>query len=225
MTLKVPFMGLIAQRSPLEGLLDHYACITRGMELIDDSIECYLGGGGLCREFKDLSKEVNDLEEQADKIKRSIRNHLPRGLFMPVDKTVFLNYTRSQDDILDKGQEALDWLLMRPVNIPERFQKDLLLLLAGVTETVTLLKPALEATIALVHGKQLDRGKTKDTYRALRAQHKNVWHQRSALVSTVYNSTMDFKDIYQILHFAECLFEMSHRAEGCADLLRAMIAR
>ena len=41
----------------------------------------------------------------------------------------------------------------------------------------------------------------------------------------VYNSDMDFRDIYQLLHFFDCMHAMSHNAEGCADILRAMIAR
>jgi hypothetical protein len=40
-----------------------------------------------------------------------------------------------------------------------------------------------------------------------------------------FNSKMDFKDIYQLTHFIKQLHAMSHNAEGCSDMLRAMIAR
>jgi hypothetical protein len=35
----------------------------------------------------------------------------------------------------------------------------------------------------------------------------------------------DFKNIYQFVKFIEHVHEMSHNAEGAADVLRAMIAR
>ncbi|MGE4298853.1 MAG: DUF47 domain-containing protein [Desulfovibrionaceae bacterium] len=225
MSLRLPVFGLIAAQSPMEELTEHCEKILEGMTLIEEAMECYIGGVGGCPEFVDLTKAVEKVEEQADKIKRSIRNHMPRGLFMPVDKTLFLNYTRSQDNILDDGEEAMHWLYMRSVAIPEAFQKLLVNYLPEVAQTVVLLKPALQATIALVHGKTYDRAATKDTFRAVRSQHKRVSKMRLEINSAIYNSDMDFKDIHQLLHVVNCLFSMSHNAEGCADILRAMIAR
>lgn len=225
MWLRLPLFGLATQKSPMEGLLRHYEKIAEGMQLIEESLECYITTGGSCREFKELTKEIDELEDQADKIKRNIRNHMPRSLFMAVDKVLFLNYTRSQDNILDHAQEAFKWLLMRPVNIPEAFQKGLIDLLSEVIETVTLLKPALESTTDLLHGKHYDRQATKEAVRAVRRQHHKVWLLKSEVISAIYNSDMDFKDIYQLIHFADRLDGMSHNTEGCADLLRAMIAR
>ncbi len=225
MSLRLPFFGLLSYKSPMTKLLDHYDKIASGMDMIEDSLECYISGGGICKAFTTLSEEVDVLEDQADKIKRNIRNHLPRGLFMPVDKVVFFNYTRSQDNILDDGQKALNWLMMRPVAIPPPFHKGLLGLVAEVTETVHLLRPALESTIGLIHGNHYDRSGTKDKLRAVRAQHKAVGKASDEIVREVYNSDMDFKDIHQLTHFCVALHSMSHNTEGCADLLRAMMAR
>ncbi|GFM34711.1 DUF47 family protein [Desulfovibrio subterraneus] len=225
MTFKVPFFGLLSERSPMGGLLEHYAQIGKGMGLIRESLECYITGGQ-CREFNSLQEEVNEVEDKADKIKRNIRNHLPRGLFMAVDKTLFLNYTRSQDNILDAGQDALNWLAMRRVEVPEMFHKQFLDYMDAVDKTLELLGPALEATIGLVQGVgKLDREGVKNTFRAIRYHHKDVFRYKQQLISAIYNSDMEFKDIYQLLHFVECLNEMSHNAENCADMLRAMIAR
>ena len=225
MKFRVPMFGMVSERTPLSGLLEHYGQIEKGMVLIRESMECYITGG-TCRDFETLHGEVNDVEDKADKIKRNIRNHLPRGLFMPVDRTVFIHYTRSQDNILDSGQESLNWLSMRRVEIPAEFQKELVIYLDEVEQTVTLLKPALAATVEFLQGSSaLSREGVKDTYRAVRYQHKSVRKGQHKLVSDLYNSSMEFKDIYQLIHFVECLDDMSHNAENCADMLRTMIAR
>ena len=179
----------------------------------------------MCREFEDLTRTIDEIENHADVIKRNIRNHLPKGLFMAVEKPLFLNYTKFQDNILDSAQDALHWLAMRKVAIPETIQKDLIYLLDAVARTTVLLGPALKATIALVHGESLDRDGTKECYRKVRAERENVRKLKNDLQKKVYAMDIDFKDIYQLLHFIDCLDDMGHNTENCADHLRAMIAR
>lgn len=224
---KIPFFGLLANRSPMSGLMEHYEQIATGMELIEEAMECYIGSGsaGVCKEFSALTEEVNVAEDKADKIKRNIRNHTPRGLILPVDRVLFFNYTRQQDDILDAGQDSLYWLAMRPMDIPESFQGKLINYIGNVSETIKLLKPALEATIALVTGETFSRDEAKKRYRTVRGNHKLVNKEHNELFPMIFNSEMDFKEIYQLIHFIKQLHNMSHSAEGCADMLRAMIAK
>ncbi len=223
--LRVPFFGMLSPKAPLDGLVVHYKPIALAMDQLEEALQCYLEGEGLCQSFINIVTKVDKLEDEADKIKRSIRNHLPRGLFMPVDKTLFFQYTRSQDNILDACQEALNWLGMRPVTVDEEQRKGLYLLQSEAIATVGQLEPALNAAIGLIHGVSLDRQATKERMRDVRRQHKKVWQEKCRLTSKIYSSDMDFKDIHQLLHFVQRLFDMSHNAETCADLLRAMIAR
>jgi predicted phosphate transport protein (TIGR00153 family) len=172
-----------------------------------------------------MALEIDKLEEQADKIKRRIRNHLPRAFFMEVDKTIFLDFTSRQDNILDAAQESLSWLGMRQIRIPDAFHPALLAFKEEVNVTVGALKPALENTIRLVYGESALRPETKEKFRFVRSRHIKVSRLKADLVAGIYNSDMDFKDIYQLIKFVECLHAMSHNAEGCANSLRAMIAR
>ena len=161
--------------------------------------------GGVCREFEELTRVIDEIEDHADIIKRNIRNHLPKGLFMAVEKPLFLNYTKSQDNILDSAQDALHWLAMRKVDIPEDVQKDLIYLLDSVAKATVLLGPALKSTIALIHGESLDRDGTKECYRKVRRERDNVRKQKNELHKKVYAMDIDFKDIYQLIHFIDCL--------------------
>lgn len=224
MYLKIPFYGLLANRSPMDGLIEHYDKISECIEVVSDSLECYVAGG-VCREFEELTTTIDKIEDHADKIKRNIRNHLPRGLFMAVDKTLFLNYTKSQDNILDSAQDALHWLAMRKVSVGTEFQKDLIDLVEEVETATVHLGPALKATIALVNGSALDREGTKNSYRRVRQSRHSVRIIKNKITREVYNADLDFKDIYQLIHFVDCLDKMGHDAENCADILRSMIAR
>ncbi len=224
MSIRLPFFGLLAKRDPMEGLVEHYDKIAECIDTIDDSLECYVAGG-VCREFEELTRTIDNIENQADSIKRNIRNHLPKGVFMAVEKHLFLNYTKSQDNILDSAQDALHWLAMRKVDIPEDVQKDIIFLLDAVRQTTDCLGPALDATIALVHGESLDREGTKALYGKVRRERENVRKLKNDLQKKVYAKDIEFKDIYQLLHFIDCLDDMGHNTENCADFLRSMIAR
>ncbi|MGE4424043.1 MAG: DUF47 domain-containing protein [Pseudodesulfovibrio sp.] len=224
MTLRIPFFGLLGSRSPMDGLVEHYDKIAECIAAIDESLECYVSGG-VCREFKELTKAVDEIENHADSIKRNIRNHLPKGLFMAVEKHLFLSYTKSQDNVLDAAQDALHWLAMRPVVIPEDIQKDMIYLLDSVAKCTVLLGPALKSTIALLNGESLDREGTKECYRKVRRERDEVRRRKNELQTKIYDKDIDFKDIYQLLHFVDCLDNMGHNTENCAELLRSMIAR
>jgi len=222
--MRVPFFGMLADKSPLDGLLEHYEKINGCVALIKESMECYVAGGA-CREFLELAQQIDEIENQADLIKRRIRNHLPRGLFMPVDKALFLNYTKAQDNVLDEAQEAMQWLAMRRVDIPADFQLAIIELIEEVKTITDMLGPALSATLGLIYTKHLDRRGTKDQLWAIRRKRSLVFKMKNRLVSRIYNAEMDFKDIYQLIHFVEKLHGMAHNTENCADILRSMIAR
>jgi len=222
--MRAIFFGMLCDRAPLDGLLEHYDKIHQCAGLIQEAMECYVAGG-TCQDFMELAAQVDAIENEADAIKRRIRNHLPRRLFMPVDKTLFLNYTNAQDNILDSAQEAMHWLAMRRVAISERFQKPIVDLIDEVNVITDLLGPALKATIGLIYLQHTDRDGVKERFRAVRAKRHGVFRSKNALVSAIYNTERDFKDIYQLIHFIERLEDMGHNTERCADVLRSMIAR
>jgi predicted phosphate transport protein (TIGR00153 family) len=208
--------------------MEHYKVIAKGMLLIEDSMVCFLRSGPgrpVTCNTEAILAEVAELEDHADKVKRNIRNHMPRGIGIAVDTVLFFNYTRQQDDILDAGQAGLYWLSIRSLTIPEEFQDKLIEYVGMAGQTIRLLGPALEATVNLLSGKVLDREEIKGHYRAVREQHKKVNQAQNEIMLLLFKSSKDFKEIYQLIHFVERFQHMSHSAEGCADILRAMIAR
>jgi len=89
-----------------------------------------------CKKFDMLTEQVARLESEADAVKRNIRNHLPRGILMPVDKFQFLQYLGEQDKVLDEVEEALFWLSFRPRGIPQEVAQDIRHLTEAVTPPI-----------------------------------------------------------------------------------------
>lgn len=55
---------------------------------------------------QELVKTISELEHYADMTKNEIRNHLPKGLFMPIDRSQLLEILTLQDSIADAAQDA-----------------------------------------------------------------------------------------------------------------------
>lgn len=211
-------------RKCLPGLLEHYDPVSKGVKVVEAALKEYSAGGhGLA--FQTLTVEIDTLEGQADKIKRRIRNHLPRDLFLEVDKTLFLNYTRSQDNILDEAQDALNWLGMRRMDLPASLFVSARAVGREACRTVEFLKPALQGTMDLIYGKTKDRSAVKDSYHEVRVQHHKASKAARKLIKDAFETEGECRDIYQFVTFVEHLHDMGHNAEGAADILRAMIAR
>jgi uncharacterized protein len=208
----------------LPGLCDHYRPVARGMALLEEALRHCLTA---CSDkgFAALVEEIDILEAAADKIKRRIRNHLPASGLMVVDKTLFLDYTQCQDDILDAVQEAAAWLDLDDFMVPAPLAAAMRESVGEAARAVELLEPALDAfTVYVLRGKG-DRGEVKDRIRAIRVQHMRVVRAKRSLIEAAYGADMEFGRVYQVVRFVEYVYRASRKTENCADILRAMIAR
>ncbi|GFK93173.1 hypothetical protein NNJEOMEG_01004 [Fundidesulfovibrio magnetotacticus] len=217
-------MVRVTGKSCLPGLLEHYAPVAKAVLVVEAALKEYAEQGhGVA--FQTLCSQIDALEGQADKIKRRIRNHLPRDFFMEVDKVLFLNYTRSQDNILDSAQDAMGWLGMRRVDLPKEHLDRARELGREACRSIELLGPALQDTVDLIQGRTSDRSAVKDRHHQVRLQHHKTAKLARAALRGAYEADADFRDVHVFEKLVEHLGDMSHNAEGSADILRAMIAR
>lgn len=66
-----------------------------------------------------LVSDLSKLEHEADLTKNDIRNHLPKSLFLPIDRAHFLEILSIQDSIADKAEDIGILLTLRSL---EKFQ-------------------------------------------------------------------------------------------------------
>lgn len=72
----------------------------------------------------EVRKKIVALEKDADKLKREIRINLPRGLFLPVDRTDILELVAQQDKIANKAKDISGRVLGRELEIPAMIQTE-----------------------------------------------------------------------------------------------------
>ena len=112
--------------SPFKSLQEHMRVAVECAHEVPALFEALSAGD------KDRVESVKDRiferEAEADRIKNELRAHLPKSLFMPVDRRDLLDVLHMQDSIADTAQDIAGLLVERPMEIPEYMREPLLAL-------------------------------------------------------------------------------------------------
>jgi predicted phosphate transport protein (TIGR00153 family) len=212
-------------RSPFTKLKDHADKVKECAWMFKRAVECYVEQD--CEEFDHLTEEVAKLESQADWLKRNLRNHLPRGLLMPVDKFVLVDCLREQDHVLDNVEKALYWLSFKPEGeIPEELVGDLLHLVDAVVPAIEKLPEMAEQAIAYFESStEKNRDRLKSTIRDIHQAEKESDHLEHELKKEAFAVLKDPVEIFHIVRLVEIIANIADDAQNASDRMRTMIAR
>lgn len=72
-----------------------------------------------------IAEKISELEHQADLTKNDIRNHLPKGLYMPIDRGNLLEILALQDSIADAAEDVAVLSMLQPLTILDSFRAQL----------------------------------------------------------------------------------------------------
>lgn len=74
--------------------------------------------------IEQIAEEIAALEHKADLVKNSIRNHLPKSLFLPIDRQQLLDILSIQDHIADAAEDIAVVLTLKPLVLLPTFSKE-----------------------------------------------------------------------------------------------------
>lgn len=73
---------------------------------------------------QEIANEISRMEHLADITKVEIRNRLPKGTYLPVDRTEVLEILTIQDRLADTAEDISRLTTLRSLTIPTAFQKE-----------------------------------------------------------------------------------------------------
>lgn len=112
-------LGLFAQ-SPLKPLQKHSRKVTECSELLEPFFEATFNQDW--EEAEKVRAQIINLELRADALKREIRLKLPRGLFLPVERTDLLELVTQLDKLANYSRDISGRILGRQLLVPEQMQ-------------------------------------------------------------------------------------------------------
>jgi predicted phosphate transport protein (TIGR00153 family) len=102
--------------SPVKPLEKHIDIAYRCSKNLTGFFEAAIAGDW--EKASDIRDSIYDLEHQADDLKKEIRLHLPKSLFMPVPREDLLELLLVQDKIANRTKDVSGLVLGRQMQIP-----------------------------------------------------------------------------------------------------------
>ena len=78
------------------------------------------------KDAKAQQKQIAKMEREADKLKRKLRLHLPKSLFMPVSRRDLLEVLTMQDKIANKAKDIAGLIIGRKMTFPDTVNEKLI---------------------------------------------------------------------------------------------------
>ena len=110
-------IGALFGRSPIRPIEGHMARAQSCVALSGEFLEA--GFQKDWQQAESIRQQIIAAKRDADEIKRDIRTHLPRSLFLPVARADLLELLRIQDRMTNRSREIADLILVRKMVLPQ----------------------------------------------------------------------------------------------------------
>ncbi|MET1255250.1 TIGR00153 family protein [Aliikangiella maris] len=117
-----PIIDLFAS-SPMKPMQTHMLKVQECVGKLPDFFEAVFAQDW--EQVDTLQQLIRTLENEADELKKELRLHLPKGLFMPVSRTDLLALLSSQDKIANKAKDIAGLITGRKMAIPDAIRQEM----------------------------------------------------------------------------------------------------
>ena len=114
-----PFVSLFG-RSPIGPMQQHIAKANECAANLVPFFEAVMAEDW--DRVEQVQQEMSRLEHEADKLKKSVRLHLPKSLFLPVPRSDLLELLSVQDKVANRAKDIAGLMLGREMAIPQALQ-------------------------------------------------------------------------------------------------------
>lgn len=220
------FFELFA-RSPFEPLVRHADKVREVVDQTRPLVEAFVTGDWDAA--RECYERISRLEHRADEIKQEIRDHLPRSLFLPVDRGDLLSFLNEQDAIADAVEDLAVLITMRETAVPDALGAKLMELVDQVFEAMETWYDMCSELPGLQES-SFTGPEVKKVMDLVQDLHGLEWEadqvQASVSRSIVkHEEELGAVSVLFLMRITTKLGEMANHAENSADRLRLMLAK
>lgn len=212
-------------KSPFAPLLTHMRIVSLCIEKLSEIFEQMPKMDPSTIEKK--AKELSKIEHEADVTKNDIRNHLPRSIFLPIDRSHFLDILSIQDSIADLAEEIALLLSLHPLEKLDQLQESLLVFYKMNLETFLDTKKIIEEIDALIESSfgGIEAEKVKAMVEKTALKQEKSAKERIHLLKKLFSVHRDLSapSFYLWASVIEKTGEISHLSERLANRIRMIL--
>lgn len=121
MTMKTSIFSMFG-RSPIHSVEEHMQAVQTCVECLNPFFSAILDRDWHQAEV--LQTKIRTFENKADEIKKDLRLHLPKSLFLPVPRSDVLELLTVQDSVANRAKDIAGLILGRKMEIPESLAQE-----------------------------------------------------------------------------------------------------
>ena len=214
-------------RSPIKPLQEHMYRVYMSIKHLSPLVEGMVTGD--TKAILAAQKEIIKGEHDADEMKHELRTHLPKGLFMPVDRRDILDVLLTQDKIVNQAKDIAGLIVSRNMQLPTEMNDDFLKLTNRCIDTVRQSLNTINELDELVEtgfrGLEVDRVETM--IEKLGVIETETDEMQDVLRSTLFKLEKELSpvDVVFTYRLIEWVGNIADNAERVGSRLSLMLAR
>ncbi|MBL1142501.1 MAG: TIGR00153 family protein [Proteobacteria bacterium] len=212
-------------RSPFVPLQMHMEKVDECVEQIPVIIEAYRLGDS--KKVDSIAEKISKLEHHADQIKHDIRNNLPRGMFMPVDRTKILKILSLQDGIANRAEDATVLLTFKQAKTFEGFDAAFDLFMSNCLETFQLARSIIDLLDELLEtgfgGLEADRVNELIDKVALKEHEADLSQKELVRLLFAHEENISYGDFFLWTRVIQQISGIADRADKLAATIRNIL--
>lgn len=171
-----------------------------------------------------IGEMICDMEHAADLTKNEIRNHLPRSLFLPIDRRQLLEILSLQDNIADSAEDIAVLVNLKPIELIESFKEDFYIFLQLNIETYNeaekIIKEMHELLESSFAGSEAEKVKRMVGQVALKEHETDLVQRRLLKKFFASESHMSYSSFHLWQKIFEALANISNLSEKLGNRIR-----
>jgi len=220
-------IGSLFGRSPIGPIQEHMQAAHQAAQLLPTFFDASARGDWTAAEA--TFKEVSNAEREADKLKRSVRRHLPKSLFLPVPRSDLLELVTVQDHVANIAKDVSGLMLGRQMQFPEALQLPVAELVATCADTTAQALVAIEELDQLLEvgfsGREVKR--VEGLIKILDKLEGRTDKQSESLRAKLFKMEAEFPPVDVMFYYKviELLAAMADAAERVGHRLQILMAK
>ena len=119
--MSTPLLGLFA-KSPIKPIQEHMEASCKAAALLEAFFKSVIDCDW--ENAEKIQALISETERQADALKKDLRLHLPKSLFLPVPRSDLLEMLTAQDKVANRAKDIAGLMLGRKMKVPAGMEEE-----------------------------------------------------------------------------------------------------
>jgi predicted phosphate transport protein (TIGR00153 family) len=212
-------------RSPFSPLQSHMEKVAACVPKIEEIFEAYHDKN--YDKMDAISQELSQLEHAADLTKNEIRNHLPKGIFLAVNRGDLLEILSLQDSLADKAEDIGVLMTLKHLQPLKGIRKDLKIFLDKNLQAVRHAHKIIQEIDELLEASF--GGKEAEKVRAMVEEVAFMEHEADILQRNLLKKFYNMDDVIPYtsftlwIHILQAIASLGNNSEKLANRVRMLL--